>query len=620
MSQNGIINGIYQVIRPIGKGGTSEVYLAYHLNLQKYVVVKKIMSGLISQDELRAETDILKNLHHPYLPQVYDFFVYNNEVYTVMDYIDGYDFTSLPCGIRNLSENRIITWMKQMAEVLVYLHSMNPPVIHSDIKPGNVIQNKDGNISLIDFNIAIAENTGGKVKGYSQKYASPEQVQLAQYVINRQEAPFTLDERTDIYSTGALMYHMMSGLEPDALVPSPRLSDMQNLGYSPALCAIVDKCMERDREKRYRSAQKLLNALNNLKKQDSRYKQYVLLKSVSWITSACLIGGGCFCILRGMNEKVHEQFISDFRYVITEADSDIYDYADVRGRARDVLTDSSYSKYLDAQNTAELQRTIGDTYFLAGEYRQAAVNYRDALDTAEDGDLDVYDYISDYVLSVVLADADPNEIDRAIALAEEYGVDDAEMKLILAAKYMKEGDEAAMLENVNALSGSNRTAKAQAYYLAAQYYMNILDFRTASAWLENAIASSDKASYHRALATSYFYMMNESRSDSDNTEYANKARTQYKYLYDNECADLTDRINYGIVLYSLSSCDEAVHVLEECGDEVHALAYLAMSCNEAGKGSEAIDCAKKALKKLNESGKTLDEWIMTNLNNIAYGG
>ena len=620
MSQNGIINGIYQIMKPIGKGGTSEVYLAYHLNLQKYVVVKKIMSGLISQDELRAETDILKNLHHPYLPQVYDFFVYNNEVYTVMDYIEGYDFTNMPCGIQNLSENRIITWMKQMAEVLVYLHSMNPPVIHSDIKPGNVIQNRDGNISLIDFNIAIAENTGGKVKGYSQKYASPEQVQLAQYVINRQQAPFTLDERTDIYSTGALMYYLMSGMEPDALVPSMKLSDMRNLGYSPALCAIVDKCMERDREKRYRSAQKLLNALNNLKKQDRRYKQYVLLKSISWITSACLIGGGCFCILRGMNEKVYEQFISDFRYVTNAADSDIYDYADVREKARDILSNSGYAKYLDAQNTSELQRTIGDTYFLSGEYKQAAVNYMDALETAEDGNLDVYDFVGDYALSVVLADADPNEIDRAIALADEYEVNDADMKLILAAKYMKAGDEAAMLENVNAVSDSNRAAKSQAYFLAAQYYMGILDFRTAATWLESAISYSDKASYHRALATSYFYMMNESRSEADNTEYANRARAQYKYLYDNEYADLTDRINYGIVLYSLSEYNEAIPVLEECGDEVHALAYLAMSCEEAGKGSEAIDSAKKALKKLSDSGTALDEWIMKNLNDIAYGG
>ena len=620
MSQNGIINGIYQIIKPIGKGGTSEVYLAYHLNLQKYVVVKKIMSGMISQDELRAETDILKNLHHPYLPQVYDFFVYNNEVYTVMDYIDGYDFTSLPCGIQNLSESRIITWMKQMAEVLVYLHSMNPPVIHSDIKPGNVIQNRDGNISLIDFNIAVAENTGGKVKGYSQKYASPEQVQLAQYVINRMEAPFALDERTDIYSTGALMYHMMSGLEPDALVPSMRLSDMNNTGYSPALCAIVDKCMERDREKRYRSAQKLLNALNNLKKQDRRYRQYVILKSVSWITSACLIGGGVFCILRGMNEKVYEQFTADYRYVIAAADSDIYDYADVRERSRDILSNSAYAKYLNAQNTAELQRTIGDTYFLTGEYKQAAVSYMDAFDTADDAGLEVYDYVSDYVLSVVLSDADQNEIDRAVSLADEYEVDGADMQLILAAKMMKEGDEAGMMENVNAVSEKNRTAKAQAYYLAAQYYMNILDFKTAASWLENAAALSDKASYRRGLATSYFYMMNDSRSEADNTEYANKARVQYKYLYDNECADLTDRINYGIVLYSLASYEEAVRILEECGDEVHALAYLAMSSQEAGRGSEAVDSAKKALKMLNESGKTLDEWIMTSLNNIAYGG
>lgn len=87
MLQSGdIISGMYQVIREIGTGGMGVIYIGYHLHLQKQIVIKKIKETCVDRVNVRGEADILKQLRHTYLPQVYDFLEVGNDVYTVMDY------------------------------------------------------------------------------------------------------------------------------------------------------------------------------------------------------------------------------------------------------------------------------------------------------------------------------------------------------------------------------------------------------------------------------------------------------------------------------------------------------------------------------------------------------
>ena len=95
MEQGTVLDNTYKVIRAIGSGGGGEIYLAEHLRLEKPVVIKKIKDNMQGVIENRGEADILKNLSHPYLPQVYDFFIENNRVYTVMEYIEGENFQKM---------------------------------------------------------------------------------------------------------------------------------------------------------------------------------------------------------------------------------------------------------------------------------------------------------------------------------------------------------------------------------------------------------------------------------------------------------------------------------------------------------------------------------------------
>lgn len=175
MSQ--IIAGIYEIQEKIGAGGGGVVYLGRHTRLDKKVVLKADKRTLSTGTEaLRREVDMLKNLSHTYIPQVYDFVQENGTVYTVMDFIEGESLDKLLGRKQIPSQPQTIRWACQLLEALSYLHSRPPHgILHGDIKPANIMQRPNGDICLIDFNIALALGEDGAVKvGFSRGYASPE--------------------------------------------------------------------------------------------------------------------------------------------------------------------------------------------------------------------------------------------------------------------------------------------------------------------------------------------------------------------------------------------------------------------------------------------------------------
>ena len=191
-----IVGGIYQVIREIGHGGTGVVYLAYHLNLRKYIVLKRITKQISSMENLRREADILKQLRHTNIPQIYDFVIENGEVFTVMDYIEGTSLKEYIRGANCCSEDLLLGWLRDLTDVLVYLGSRKPPVIHSDIKPENIIITPQGVPVLIDFNISIAQDAGSKVAGMTRNYASPEQGYIASETMAGRDPGMKIDTRS----------------------------------------------------------------------------------------------------------------------------------------------------------------------------------------------------------------------------------------------------------------------------------------------------------------------------------------------------------------------------------------------------------------------------------------
>ncbi|MBD5459494.1 MAG: serine/threonine protein kinase, partial [Lachnospiraceae bacterium] len=148
------LTGTYDIYEQIGAGGGGTVYRAMHKRLQKAVVLKKITGGATSIQECRTEVDILKNLRHSYLPQVLDFIESSEGIYTVMDFIPGKSMRQMLEEGHIFTEKEVLKYTRQLCEALDYLHSQNPPIVHGDIKPDNIMVTPEGNVCLIDFNIS----------------------------------------------------------------------------------------------------------------------------------------------------------------------------------------------------------------------------------------------------------------------------------------------------------------------------------------------------------------------------------------------------------------------------------------------------------------------------------
>ena len=308
-----IIASTYQIIEKIGSGGGGNVYLAIHLRLNKKVILKADKRKVTTKLELlRREVDTLKNLSHAYIPQVYDYFVEDEIVYTVMDYIEGESLDKPLKRGERFEQPQVIKWAKQLLEALAYLHNPihgDPPrgYVHSDIKPANMMRTPQNNLCLIDFNIALALGEENIV-GCSPGYASPEHYGLdyssftGETLTKDDETVTLLDEtktltqpadhsesmvkkivpdvRSDIYSVGATLYHLLCGRKPEknAMDVIPLSKDE----FSPLLVEIIAKAMTPNPDLRYQTAEEMLQDLNNLHINDPRVIK--LRKQRKWFT------------------------------------------------------------------------------------------------------------------------------------------------------------------------------------------------------------------------------------------------------------------------------------------------------------------------------------------------
>jgi serine/threonine-protein kinase len=212
-----VLNVRYEVVRKIGGGGMGAVYLAKDRNLGDAPrAVKEMVQANLDESQhekaisdFKRESMLLTSLEHPSIPTIYDYF-YDAEAgrfYLVMKYISGGDFSS---RLRNapggrIDEKTVTDWAIQVADVLDYLHSRPKPIIYRDLKPANLmIDGNNGRVMLIDFGIArwVAPQEKGVTAVGTMGYAPPE-------LFSGKVEP-----RSDIYSLGATMFHLLTGSDP----------------------------------------------------------------------------------------------------------------------------------------------------------------------------------------------------------------------------------------------------------------------------------------------------------------------------------------------------------------------------------------------------------------------
>lgn len=267
-----VLQNRYRIVGLLGRGGMGAVYEAQDERLARTVALKET---LVETDELRRaferEARLLANLRHPALPKVLDHFSEGDGLFLVLEFIPGDDLASvLEKGERTFTPSEVLGFADQLLDALEYLHKLNPPVLHRDIKPANLKLVNNSHIVLLDFGLAkgsagqmtLAQNKS--VHGFSPNYSPLEQMQGT-----------GTDERSDLYSLGATLYHLLTNVkpvdalsrataiingQPDPLRPANKINRKVGLSESAALM----RAMALNVDHRPRSAAEMRDDLHNM--------------------------------------------------------------------------------------------------------------------------------------------------------------------------------------------------------------------------------------------------------------------------------------------------------------------------------------------------------------------
>ncbi len=249
-----ILDNKYEVIRVIGQGGMGTVYLCKNNRLGNLWAVKETKINESEKINFLAESNILKDLVHDGIPRIVDIFYEYNYLYMVEDYIEGETLKEHINKYGNLNSEKLIDISLQLCSILDYLHNFNPPIIYRDLKPSNIMLQKDGKIILVDFGISrtYKENQDSDTIILGSKgYIAPEQLMNVQSNV-----------QTDIYSLGATMYFMTTGRMPS--YPTEIINkDNYPKTMELAIVNIILKASAIEPENRYRNIRELKEALIN---------------------------------------------------------------------------------------------------------------------------------------------------------------------------------------------------------------------------------------------------------------------------------------------------------------------------------------------------------------------
>ncbi len=214
----------YRIAGPIGQGGMGAVYRAEDTLLPgRICAVKEISPDLDIepemlaqlQDQFRQEASVLARLDHPNLPKVSDYFNHSGREYLVMDFVPGLDLRELNDKAqqekRFIEEAQVLDWADQLCSALAYLHEQTPPILHRDIKPSNIKLTPTGLIKLVDFGL-VKLLTGDEARTVTvvQGQGTAAYTPLEQYGDDDTHT----DIRSDVYSLGATLYHLLTGRSP----------------------------------------------------------------------------------------------------------------------------------------------------------------------------------------------------------------------------------------------------------------------------------------------------------------------------------------------------------------------------------------------------------------------
>jgi len=253
-------SGTIKITEMVASGGSAAIYSARDSS-GRQIIVKEAVIPKNSPEALKAkavelfnrEALLLSKLNHPHIAKVMDHFVESEHHYEVLEYIDGLDLRRFVKERGPQPDDFVLNWAEQICEILVYLHEQEPPILHRDLTPDNLVLRVDGQLVLIDFGAAnafVGTATGTMIG--KQSYMPPEQ-------LRGKAVP-----QSDIYSLGGTCYFLLTGRDPTPL----EVSQVKEGGDLPTtLNPFLARCTAIDIEKRYASSVHALQEIRAIRKQ-----------------------------------------------------------------------------------------------------------------------------------------------------------------------------------------------------------------------------------------------------------------------------------------------------------------------------------------------------------------
>lgn len=568
-----LLSESYDDMMEISSGGGGIIIKAHHKGLDKEVIIKKVIRSKVGTLGKTGERDALKNLKHSCLPQIYDYFENGDDVFTVMEFIPGENFSQiLEKGNVKFKQRDLEKWTLQLCDVVNYLHTRKPAIIHCDIKPANIMLTPEGNICLIDFNISGIKNGEdlGTV-GYTPGYAPPEQFFLSRTfrknkiqnndspsiisddfddstqiddeatqidgdildneltlvdddktaggvsdvynnIIepanneseNNKEKPALfsqktsnleswtndriisyiqgngikaqIDERTDIYSIGATLFHIATGIKPAPFFDNnPHVQDL-NPSLSDGLAYIITKAMCLKPQDRFQDCGTMLKMASQIHRLDKRYKRFGRIEIAIILLCGVMMLAGILISQRGIQlmgdeeDQLYGQLVEelsdlrqDGRYEDME---ELYlqaielapDRADAyfekglalyESRQYEECTEFIRYEVLSNEAVAGLDirgifnYLVACSYFELGDYKQAIVFYDKAISV----DPSNSSYYRDYVISMARV-GDVDGAENGLMKAESAGVKQDVMMLLEGEIYYAESRYSDAIESL----------------------------------------------------------------------------------------------------------------------------------------------------------------------------
>lgn len=771
LQQGTCLNDTYTLLEELGSGGGGVVYKAYHERLQKYVVVKQIKDQVKGILEGRAEADILKKLKHSNLPQVYDFLEIDGEIYTVMDFVPGESLDKALKREKSFDAKTVYQWALQLADALAYLHKQNPPVIHSDIKPANVMLTPGGDICLIDFNISLAFDEGRRTStGISKGYSPPEQHHNFQDYVNRiqkikdsealvsirrarslteqddnvqsndsatvlmdeelteecggtkalkwdapaessgetatlnggtlaQKEPEVkkqeksnnradgkyqtqstvsdivgrgVDERSDIYSLGATLYHLLTGVRPtedfDSIKKIGEFPDKPGEGF----CIIIEKMMDLDPSNRYQNGGELLYALQHIYELDGEYKSFrrrrrnqKILVVFLYVAGISLMGSGWVTMgrerLTAYNRAVEQAsiYIDDSQYsqaedVLQEAEQllpdhitayekkelllySMGDYDGTIAYGRDVINNPAY-----LLNTPEDEKILGNMFYILGNayfeknaYPDAANCFKEAIERNSENSL----YFRDYAVTLAKM-GQPDMAEEILAEAVELGLGEDSIYMVQGEIAYSRGEDAMAAERLlTAVRVSeSEELRRRATLLCVQAYQQMGDEYLGQEMelLQDSINSFGvDVSMHLKEQLADAYARKARQSETDAKEYYPRSLELFQELYKEGYSTRQMMENIGILYQQMDQMEEAEEILNQIVKQYPKdyRAYKRLALLEADKQQkkeneerdytrmkEIYDEAVSLYQESQMEGDTEMQMLDNMINNLADGG